>query len=100
MSRKTEAIVLREYNTAVALEPIILGELRPDEALVQIHATGICHTDLLCMKGKLPAPAPVVLGHEGLCGSPVNGLYCFPINTELACRRRCRHRQRNRYHGC
>ncbi|KAH7146621.1 alcohol dehydrogenase [Dactylonectria estremocensis] len=65
MSRTTSAIVVREPNGAVALEPIILGELRPDEALVEIHATGVCHTDLLCMKGELPAPTPIVLGHEG-----------------------------------
>ncbi|KAH6982451.1 alcohol dehydrogenase [Ilyonectria destructans] len=68
MSRTTSAIVVREPNGAVALEPIILGELRPDEALVEIHATGVCHTDLLCMKGKLPAPTPIVLGHEGSAG--------------------------------
>ncbi|KAJ4249861.1 hypothetical protein NW762_012204 [Fusarium torreyae] len=65
MSRTTDAIVLREHNKAVALETTVLGELRTDEVLVEIHATGVCHTDLLCMKGKLPAPAPIVLGHEG-----------------------------------
>ncbi|KAM0209920.1 hypothetical protein ACHAPA_007201 [Fusarium lateritium] len=65
MSRTADAIVLRKPNTPVSLEPISLGELRPDEALVQIHATGVCHTDLLCMRGKLPAPTPIVLGHEG-----------------------------------
>ncbi|KXH56004.1 hypothetical protein CSAL01_12874 [Colletotrichum salicis] len=74
MSKTTDAIVLREPNTAVALEPIILGKLNPDEALVEIHATGVCHTDLLCMKGKLPAPSPIVLGHEGSGGRPTSGL--------------------------
>jgi Zn-dependent alcohol dehydrogenase len=28
-------------------------------------ATGVCHTDLHCIKGDLASPLPVVLGHEG-----------------------------------
>ncbi|KFY69267.1 hypothetical protein V498_10502, partial [Pseudogymnoascus sp. VKM F-4517 (FW-2822)] len=44
---------------------ITLDALRPDEVLVQIYATGICHTDFSCMDGKLPAVFPSVFGHEG-----------------------------------
>lgn len=53
LSRTTDAIVLREHNKPVALEPIVLGELRPDEVwdltyfpddtfLIQRHAKGAC----------------------------------------------------------
>lgn len=45
---------------------MVLGPLRPDELLVDIHATGICHTDVACMNGTLPMRLPQVLGHEGI----------------------------------
>lgn len=61
----TEALVLREINGPLTLESVQLDSLRPNEALVEVHATGICHTDLSCMDGTLPAGVPNVLGHEG-----------------------------------
>jgi S-(hydroxymethyl)glutathione dehydrogenase/alcohol dehydrogenase len=33
--------------------------------LVKVKATGVCHSDLHFMKGEMPAPMPVVPGHEG-----------------------------------
>jgi S-(hydroxymethyl)glutathione dehydrogenase/alcohol dehydrogenase len=35
------------------------------EVEVEIHASGVCHSDLSCMNGTIPSPAPCVLGHEG-----------------------------------
>ncbi|KAI1608216.1 alcohol dehydrogenase [Exophiala viscosa] len=61
----TEALVLSSINGSLALRPVHLSALQPDEALIEIHATGICHTDLSCMNGTLPVSAPAVLGHEG-----------------------------------
>ena len=53
-----------------ALEPVTLRALQPDEVLVEMVASGICHTDLHC--GDTPADGgvpgvyyPRVLGHEG-----------------------------------
>ncbi|GME25746.1 putative alcohol dehydrogenase protein [Neofusicoccum parvum] len=53
-----------------AVEDVTLRELKPDELVVEIVASGICHTDLHC--GDTPADAgvpavyyPRVLGHEG-----------------------------------
>ncbi|RJE18397.1 alcohol dehydrogenase [Aspergillus sclerotialis] len=39
----------------------------PDEILVNIHFTGVCHTDLHAMNGHWPLPVkmPLVGGHEG-----------------------------------
>ncbi|KAJ5149164.1 hypothetical protein N7448_000742 [Penicillium atrosanguineum] len=39
----------------------------PDEVLVKIRYTGVCHTDLHAMKGDWPIPLkmPLVGGHEG-----------------------------------
>ncbi|KID95350.1 alcohol dehydrogenase, partial [Metarhizium majus ARSEF 297] len=61
----TTALVLGEINAPFSFETVRLDALRPDEALVEIHASGICHTDLSCADGTLPAFAPAVLGHEG-----------------------------------
>ncbi len=32
---------------------------------VEIHATGVCHTDISAMEGIIPTSVPAVLGHEG-----------------------------------
>ncbi|KAG4429665.1 hypothetical protein IFR05_014852 [Cadophora sp. M221] len=44
--KKSTALVLREINGPLTIEKVILDQLRPDEAKVDIHASGICHTDL------------------------------------------------------
>lgn len=36
----------------------------PGEALVAIHSTGICGTDLSIFAGKIPVTHPLVMGHE------------------------------------
>ena len=61
----TTALVLNEIGKPFALEEIQVDALRPDEALVEIHATGICHTDLSIANGTIPATVPAILGHEG-----------------------------------
>lgn len=61
----TEALVQHQINGPLVLQTVKLDNLKDDEALVEIHATGICHTDITCMNGTLPAGAPNVLGHEG-----------------------------------
>lgn len=38
---------------------------RPDEVLVRIVGTGVCHTDLLVRDQLLPPALPAILGHEG-----------------------------------
>lgn len=65
MSRETTALVLREVNGPFSLETIKVNPLKPYEALVEIHATGLCHTDLSCATGVIPAQTPAVFGHEG-----------------------------------
>lgn len=39
--------------------------LRPEEILVKIVATGLCHTDIAIRDQHLPFPVPAILGHEG-----------------------------------
>jgi Zn-dependent alcohol dehydrogenase len=37
----------------------------PGEALVRLHASGVCHSDLNAIDGTAPTRCPAVLGHEG-----------------------------------
>jgi aryl-alcohol dehydrogenase len=62
--RITAAVVERECGP-FTLQELELGELRDDEVLVEVAASGICHTDLICRDQWLPVPLPAVLGHEG-----------------------------------
>src|SRR5699024_8424018 len=47
------------------LREVELDEPRADEILVRILASGICHTDMNALSGRLPVQLPMVLGHEG-----------------------------------
>ena len=40
-------------------------KLRPEEILVKIVATGLCHTDLAVRDQQIPFEIPAILGHEG-----------------------------------
>jgi aryl-alcohol dehydrogenase len=62
---KITAAVTESKGAPFQLQELELGELRPDEVLVEVAAAGICHTDLICRDQWLPVPLPVVLGHEG-----------------------------------
>jgi aryl-alcohol dehydrogenase len=59
------AAVTESKGALFALAELELGELRPDEVLVEVAAAGICHTDLICRDQWYPVPLPAVLGHEG-----------------------------------
>lgn len=65
MSRETLAIVGHAPNEPPEFETIRLEAPRPDEAIVEIHAVGICHADVAVLHGTIPLPFPRVLGHEG-----------------------------------
>lgn len=72
MATQSEALVARGpfSEGKWAIEKVTPRELRADEVLVEMVASGICHTDLHC--GNTPADQnvpgvyyPRVLGHEG-----------------------------------
>lgn len=43
----------------------ISSEPGPNEVLVKLAASGVCHSDLHALDGDWATPAPLVLGHEG-----------------------------------
>lgn len=78
MPRDIRAAVTRAGGN-ITIETLSLDDPRPDEVLVELVATGICHTDIVMRDGLLPVPTPVVLGHEGAgriltVGKAVTGL--------------------------
>lgn len=62
---KVRAAVARQPHQPFELEWMQLDELRSDEVLVKLVATGICHTDLAVVHQTFPLELPWVLGHEG-----------------------------------
>src|SRR5439155_16104584 len=70
----TIQLALRMITRAAVLErigaPLVVAELEldapgPGEVLVELQASGVCHSDLNAIDGTAPTPCPAVLGHEG-----------------------------------
>lgn len=59
------AAVVREKSGPFTIERLVLEEPRPNEVLVRVVGTGMCHTDLVVRDQYFPTPLPAVLGHEG-----------------------------------
>lgn len=60
------AAVVSEHTGDFTIERLQIEEPNPDEVLVRIVSSGICHTDLAARDGYLPMPPPPsVFGHEG-----------------------------------
>ena len=63
---KTRAAVARQAGAPLSLETVDLEGPRDGEVLVEIKATGICHTDEFTRSGADPEGIfPAILGHEG-----------------------------------
>ena len=63
---KTRAAVARQPGKILSLETVDLEGPREGEVLVEIKATGICHTDDYTLSGADPEGIfPSILGHEG-----------------------------------
>ncbi len=63
---KTRAAVAWKVNAPLSIEEVDLEGPRAGEVLVEIKATGICHTDLYTLSGAdSEGLFPSILGHEG-----------------------------------
>jgi S-(hydroxymethyl)glutathione dehydrogenase/alcohol dehydrogenase len=63
---KTRAAVAFEARKPLEIVEVDLEGPRPGEVLVEIKATGICHTDEFTLSGADPEGLfPAILGHEG-----------------------------------
>lgn len=68
-----QAIVAREPTQPShpnwSLETVNVGPVGDDDVLVEMHAAGLCHTDLTLTSlpsGALGTAYPKVAGHEGI----------------------------------
>jgi S-(hydroxymethyl)glutathione dehydrogenase/alcohol dehydrogenase len=59
------AAILYASQKPLVVEDIHVADPGAGEVLVRMKAAGVCHSDLHVMKGDLPMPCPIVLGHEG-----------------------------------
>ena len=63
---QVRAAVARKAGEKLSLETVELDGPRDGEVLVEIKATGICHTDEFTLSGADPEGLfPAILGHEG-----------------------------------
>ncbi|MCB1444289.1 MAG: zinc-dependent alcohol dehydrogenase family protein [Rhizobiaceae bacterium] len=69
---KIRAAILKQSPVAppfaetrpLAIEDVELDPPGPEELLVRIGATGLCHSDLSVINGDRPRQTPMILGHE------------------------------------
>jgi len=63
---RTEAAVAHAAGKPLVIETVDVQGPRAGEAMVEIKATGICHTDAFTLSGADPEGLfPCILGHEG-----------------------------------
>src|SRR5512138_2028267 len=63
---KSRAAVAWESAKPLVIEEVEVAGPKKGEALLQIKATGVCHTDAYTLSGKDPEGIfPAIMGHEG-----------------------------------
>jgi S-(hydroxymethyl)glutathione dehydrogenase/alcohol dehydrogenase len=63
---KTRAAVAYQAGKPLAVDSVDLDGPKAGEVLVEIKATGVCHTDQFTLSGADPEGLfPAILGHEG-----------------------------------
>ena len=64
MSQRVRGVIARAKGEPVTIETVIVPDPGPGEAVVQIQACGVCHTDLHYREGGINDDFPFLLGHE------------------------------------
>ena len=63
---ESRAAVAFEAGKPLSIETVEIGGPREGEVLVEVKATGVCHTDAFTLSGDDPEGLfPAILGHEG-----------------------------------
>ena len=62
--QKVRGVVARSKGAPVTIETINVPDPGPGEAVVQVQACGVCHTDLHYREGGINDEFPFLLGHE------------------------------------
>ncbi|MEU2923797.1 S-(hydroxymethyl)mycothiol dehydrogenase [Streptomyces sp. NPDC007251] len=64
MTHEVRAVLARKQGAPVSVETVLVPDPGPGEALVQVQACGVCHTDLHYREGGIGDAFPFLLGHE------------------------------------
>ena len=59
------AAIVNQQSAPFSIDTVDLCDPRPDEILVRVAASGMCHTDLHGRDGYFQNPFPAIFGHEG-----------------------------------
>ncbi|WP_433667693.1 zinc-binding dehydrogenase [Nocardia sp. CA-136227] len=102
----TRAALIRTPGGPFSIEDVELEAPRPDEVVVRMAASGLCHTDLTVAGMHVAGQPPIVLGHEGAgtvaaIGGEVRGLAVGDrVVMSYAWCGRCRNCERKRMAYC
>jgi S-(hydroxymethyl)mycothiol dehydrogenase len=64
MAYEVKGVVARSKAAPVSIETILVPDPGPGEAVVDVQACGVCHTDLHYREGGINDEFPFLLGHE------------------------------------
>lgn len=64
MSQIAQGVIARAKGQPVEVVDVVVPDPGPGEAVVQIQACGVCHTDLHYREGGIGEDFPYLLGHE------------------------------------
>ncbi|GAA4835745.1 S-(hydroxymethyl)mycothiol dehydrogenase [Saccharopolyspora rosea] len=64
MPEQVRGVVARKMGAPVEVVDIVVPDPGPGEAVVQVRACGVCHTDLHYREGGINDEFPFLLGHE------------------------------------
>jgi S-(hydroxymethyl)mycothiol dehydrogenase len=64
MAYEVKGVVARRKGAPVSIETIVVPDPGPGEAVVDVRACGVCHTDLHYREGGINEDFPFLLGHE------------------------------------
>src|SRR6201988_576141 len=64
MSQTVRGVISRKKGEPVELVDIVVPDPGPGEAVVDVAACGVCHTDLTYREGGINDEYPFLLGHE------------------------------------
>ncbi len=76
MTTEVRGVVSTHKGAPVSTVPIIVPDPGPGEAVVEVQACGVCHTDLHYREGGINDEFPFLLGHEaaGIVASVGDGV--------------------------
>ncbi len=64
MAHEVRGVVAKAEGAPVSIETVIVPDPGPGEALIDVQACGVCHTDLHYREGGISDEFPFLLGHE------------------------------------